>query len=44
MVMTDADPVKATNQCFEMQPDCLILVIQLSAKDGFSNPSGDSLA
>lgn len=25
MVITNADPVKATNQYFEMQPDCLIL-------------------
>lgn len=35
MVITNADPVKATNQYFEMQPDCLILDIQLPAKDGF---------
>ncbi|MGE7906672.1 diguanylate cyclase [Peribacillus sp. NPDC094092] len=35
MVITNADPVKATNQYFEMQPDCLILDIQLPAMDGF---------
>ncbi|WP_350299043.1 GGDEF domain-containing response regulator [Peribacillus frigoritolerans] len=35
MVITNADPVKATNQYFEMQPDCVILDIQLPAKDGF---------
>jgi PleD family two-component response regulator len=35
MFITNADPVKATNQYFEMQPDCLILDIQLPAKDGF---------
>ncbi|MGE7759950.1 GGDEF domain-containing response regulator [Peribacillus sp. NPDC097895] len=35
MVITNADPVKATKQYFEMQPDCLILDIQLPAKDGF---------
>ncbi|WP_258831150.1 MULTISPECIES: response regulator [Peribacillus] len=35
MVITNADPAKATNQYFEMQPDCLILDIQLPAKDGF---------
>ncbi|MCT4478040.1 response regulator [Peribacillus frigoritolerans] len=35
MVIVNADPVKASNQYSEMQPDCLILDIQLPAKDGF---------
>lgn len=35
MVITNADPVKATKQYFEMQPDCLILDIQLPTKDGY---------
>ncbi|WP_407407446.1 diguanylate cyclase [Peribacillus sp.] len=35
MVITSSDPVKATKQYFEMQPDCLILDIQLPTKDGY---------
>lgn len=35
MVIMNADPFKASNQYSEMQPDCLILDIQLPAKDGF---------
>ena len=35
MVITNADPIKATKQYFEMQPDCLILDIQLPTKDGY---------
>ncbi len=36
MVIMNADPVKASNQYSEMQPDCLILDIQLPA-GWFSN-------
>ena len=35
IVMTHTDPDKAVKHYFEMQPDCLILDICLSQKDGF---------
>ena len=35
MVMTHTDPDNAVKHYFEMQPDCLILDICLSEKDGF---------
>lgn len=35
MVMTHSNPEKAVKQYFEMQPDCLILDINLPQKDGF---------
>lgn len=35
IVMTYTNPEKAVNQYFDMQPDCLILDIQLPYKDGF---------
>lgn len=35
MVLTNADPLKAVKQYFEMRPDCLILNAQLPFKSGF---------
>lgn len=35
MVITNTDPEKATKQYFDMQPDCLILDVQLPFKTGF---------
>lgn len=35
MVITNTDPEKATQQYFDMQPDCLILDVQLPSKTGF---------
>ena len=35
MVITNVDPEKAVEQYFEMQPDCLIIDIQLPQKNGF---------
>ncbi|PLS18132.1 diguanylate cyclase [Bacillus sp. M6-12] len=35
MVIASNDPIKATAQYFEMQPDCLIIDINLPSKDGF---------
>ena len=35
MVITSVDPEKAVEQYFDMQPDCLIIDIQLPEKNGF---------
>lgn len=35
MVLTNTDPVKATNHYFDMLPDCLVIDLEMSLKNGF---------
>lgn len=35
MVIANADPVKATNQYFDMHPDCLVIDVNMPNKNGF---------
>lgn len=35
MVLANTDPIKATDQYFDMRPDCLIIDINLPRKNGF---------
>ncbi|GGM18833.1 hypothetical protein GCM10011351_00790 [Paraliobacillus quinghaiensis] len=35
MVLANTDPVKATNQYFDMLPDCLVIDLEMPTKNGF---------